>query len=315
MEASAASVMVPTARLPGGVSLLLIVGAQKAGTSWLHDVLRRHPAMRTGPMKELHYFNGLYGKAAVGNRLRRRRLRMLESNGKLREAERVQRLQEAINTHDLTHKGYVDVVSSGSKPGQVAIDATPAYATLGTTAFAAMEALGNSRFLFIVREPVARLWSSVRMRVSNVRSATGANSLESATVAANRLSYQADCQTLLDTWIEERDGDYMQRSDYAHTLNMLETCVPEARRKVVFFETLFTRETLDEIQDFIGVPREEIPLTDARNVGQEATMRPDQVARLTEFLRPQYDAVCKAMGAAALPDKWHVRFAAAPAQS
>ena len=35
----------------------LIVGAQRAGTTWLHRVLRQHPALWLAPVKELHYFD------------------------------------------------------------------------------------------------------------------------------------------------------------------------------------------------------------------------------------------------------------------
>jgi hypothetical protein len=35
----------------------LIVGAQRAGTSWTNRHLRRHPQIWTPPIKELHYFD------------------------------------------------------------------------------------------------------------------------------------------------------------------------------------------------------------------------------------------------------------------
>ncbi|PWE30897.1 hypothetical protein C4N9_03855 [Pararhodobacter marinus] len=314
MSQSAASNDAPTtARLPDGVSLFLCIGAQKAGTSWLHDVLRHHSMTRTGPMKELHYFDGLYGPSQIGDKMRRRRLATLDAKGKAGEAARVRRLQQAVDQHDLTHQGYVDVVSKGLKPGQVAIDTTPAYAFLPGEAFRAMAGLGDTRFLFILREPVARFWSSVRMRVDDARGPKAGP--KAADIAARDLSFEEACRRLLDTWIEVPAGGHWQRSDYARTLDCLTASVPAERRKVIFFETLFQRDTVDGIQDFLGLHREELDLLDARNVGQDATMRPDQIARLTELLRPQYDAVCKAMGEAAVPGKWHARFASTPASA
>ena len=35
----------------------LIIGAEKSGTTWLHDRLRRHPSVFMPSVKELHYFN------------------------------------------------------------------------------------------------------------------------------------------------------------------------------------------------------------------------------------------------------------------
>ncbi|NIJ43343.1 hypothetical protein FHS78_003657 [Parvibaculum indicum] len=40
---------------------ILGVGAQKAGTSWLHDYLERRPEVfMPSPWKELHYFDARY---------------------------------------------------------------------------------------------------------------------------------------------------------------------------------------------------------------------------------------------------------------
>src|SRR5688572_30849108 len=35
----------------------LVIGAQRAGTTWLHRVLRQHPLLWLAPVKELHYFD------------------------------------------------------------------------------------------------------------------------------------------------------------------------------------------------------------------------------------------------------------------
>ena len=35
----------------------LVIGAQRAGTTWLHRVLSEHPALWLTPVKELHYFD------------------------------------------------------------------------------------------------------------------------------------------------------------------------------------------------------------------------------------------------------------------
>jgi hypothetical protein len=35
----------------------LIIGAEKAGTTWLYDRLKRHPDIFMPEVKEIHYFN------------------------------------------------------------------------------------------------------------------------------------------------------------------------------------------------------------------------------------------------------------------
>jgi hypothetical protein len=47
-----------TTLFPG---LFLSIGAMKAGTSWLYQMLREHPDLNTTPVKEVHYFWERYG--------------------------------------------------------------------------------------------------------------------------------------------------------------------------------------------------------------------------------------------------------------
>ncbi|WP_171134972.1 sulfotransferase [Ruegeria sp. HKCCD7221] len=42
---------------PGGVPGLIVIGAQKSGTTTLHQMLSQHPELWGHPRKELHYFN------------------------------------------------------------------------------------------------------------------------------------------------------------------------------------------------------------------------------------------------------------------
>ncbi len=51
----------------------LVIGAQRAGTTWLHRVLRQHPALWLPPLKELHYFDSLHQNYTWENGIRWRR--------------------------------------------------------------------------------------------------------------------------------------------------------------------------------------------------------------------------------------------------
>ena len=76
---------------PEGATLLLGIGAQKAGTSWLHAYLRGHPACSTGPMKELHYFDSLKTEGRLGRRLHAEALEKAREKGA--PAGRIKRLE------------------------------------------------------------------------------------------------------------------------------------------------------------------------------------------------------------------------------
>src|SRR5688572_12330305 len=41
----------------GAFPTFLVIGAQKAGTTWLSDMLRQHPAISMPDRKELHFFD------------------------------------------------------------------------------------------------------------------------------------------------------------------------------------------------------------------------------------------------------------------
>ena len=280
---------------PEGARLLLGLGAQKAGTTWVHSVLAAHPDCKPGPMKELHYFDSVFGLGGGAKRKREQALKALVDAGKGDgpRARRIRRLEAAIASPADGHAAYLALMGQGVKAGQVAMDITPSYGRMPAKGFAQMAALPASHFLFLMREPVARMWSSLRMQLAKQASDAG---------------FEALCREGLDRALDSDPALLVARFDYASTLRNLHEHVPASRRLVLFFETLFTQGSVDQIHDFLGLSHRPIGNADARNVGQPATMRPDQVARLTEIFRHQYDAVC-AMYGDTVPDAWHRRFA------
>ncbi|KPQ08119.1 MAG: Sulfotransferase domain [Rhodobacteraceae bacterium HLUCCA12] len=279
---------------PEGVRLLLGIGAQKAGTSWVHHNLRAHPACRPGPMKELHYFDYVAGNKRTGRVLRNRKSHLLAVMGRKDRIAGVQRLSEICEAPDDNHQSYVDLMTDGLRPGQVAIDITPSYMTLKAEHFQTMAGLGDTRFLLLLREPVARLWSAIRMRM--------AKKIDDET------QFEAACQELLDRIIDEGDGREIAKGDYAKALSRLKRAVPDERLLVLFFEDLFCQQSLDRICAFLEIAPHPMRAQEPVNAGQRARMRPDQEHALAALLRPQYDAVRAAFGST-VPQAWHARFA------
>ncbi|MCB1360429.1 MAG: sulfotransferase [Rhodobacteraceae bacterium] len=282
---------------PEGATLLLGIGAQKAGTTWLHAYLRDHPACTSGPMKELHYFDGLGGDLKLGNRLRAEALKRARANpkGGLR-VSRLERLQATCEAPDPDHAGYLSVVATGRlAPGKVALDFTPEYALVPDAVFQQMAALPGARLIFLMREPVARFWSAVRMRA--------------AKMVEQGEDFETCARGVLDEMLAQGNTGAHLRSDYVTTLDKLQRLVPIEQRLVLFFEDLFVQETVDAVCAFLGIAPRAIDAAQPRNEGQRAEMRPDQVAALTALLRPQYEMVNQLCGGN-LPQAWHARFAA-----
>lgn len=111
----------------------LIIGAEKAGTTWLHDVLWTHPRLFLPDTKELHFFNAL------------------DSN--LRPLDRFERLGP----------GWYARQFDAARPGDKAGEATPMYLCDLAAPGRIRAALPEARFIVLLRDPVARTWSHYRM--------------------------------------------------------------------------------------------------------------------------------------------------------
>ena len=105
------------------------IGAQKAGTTWLYEMLRRHPSIGMPDQKELHFFD--------------------------RE-----------NPHD---PAAVEAYAAGfaDLDGVVHGEITPSYALLPSDRIAiARDRFPDVRLLFVLRDPVERAWSQAKMELT-----------------------------------------------------------------------------------------------------------------------------------------------------
>lgn len=281
-----------------GHVLLFGIGATKAGTSWLHGYLSAHPDCALRSIKELHFFDTEHDPEAHGWYLRdldRKGRALAEGIAAEPEApgdERVFRLAElrhyrrVLKRHD--EAAYLDFVEGAREDERVAGDITPAYALLPAARLAHMAALrADVRFVYLMRDPVDRLWSHVRM-IARRRGGDG--------------DFTAAAQALLDRVLAGAEDHIVLRGDYRSVLEKLAVAVDPARTFVCTCEDLFEGDALARLCAFLGI--EHIPGDRGRRVhaGTAAAMRPDQRARAAEFLRPQYECVADRMGR--LPPAW-----------
>ena len=278
-----------------GRRLLYCVGAQRAGTSWLDAMFRGHPELHAPILKEVHYWDALRLPGAGWHRRRaapdlawHRGASLLERARRypLRAAFRggaMERLLLAraglFDAPSRDHANYAALMLDGSRPGQVLVDNTPSYALLGAATFAEMAALADARFLFVMRDPVARLWSGIDHRLGT-RITDGTTSPE---VAAARFTAA----------LEDNENPDLARSDYGRTIAALEAAVPESRRLYLFHETLFSQAAYDRVTDFLGVARGRARPGREVNRSRAIDVRPDAaaLARARERLAPVYDFV------------------------
>jgi hypothetical protein len=151
-----------------GLPDFLCIGAQKAGTSWLNNVLLEHPQVFMPPINELHFFDRLGEREAP---LRKRQINLAQKTIKREEAKGDDADQAYISylRHLISFPGtsldwykaaYSWPVADGVKKG----DITPAYLEIDERHVRyARELLGPAKLILIVRRPQDRLLSQLRM--------------------------------------------------------------------------------------------------------------------------------------------------------
>ena len=277
-------------------TLLFGIGAAKAGTTWLYRYLAGHPEVRLPAVKELHYFDtvetGKFDRQVT--RMERecaRRVERLPTG----DARLDRRLRREIGAYQgwfdvirsgANDAGYVDFLTRNAGDARVVGDITPAYATLSAASFARMAALAPvTRFVFLLRDPLDRLWSNIRM-------AAARKGGDLAATAAD----------LLDRALAGGDRTMTERCDYAGTLSRLNAAMDPAKVFTTFYETLFQPGTLARLCGFLGIAERAAETGTRVHAGEELNMTEAQRARALAWLAPQYDAVARAMGP--LPARW-----------
>ncbi len=148
------------------------IGAQKAGTTWLHRNLQAHPEVWMPPIKELHYFDEkaeledgfvsrLRGDRPADTRWRR------QIRGRFRRP--LERLSSRELAWDLRYffgrpndGWYASLFEPGR--GKVTGEVTPDYAILGKEGVARVHGLmPDAKIVFMMRNPVERPWSVMNM--------------------------------------------------------------------------------------------------------------------------------------------------------
>ena len=278
------------------------IGAQKAATTWLARMLSLTPGCHVAPGKELHYWTMLEEGADPATRVaaRRRWVRRGATDvlGSLRTPHRtwpaVTRLRFRMTTlalaRDPSPEHYARRILRRWRGQPVVGELTPGYALLGQGSLRRMAALhSDTRMIFILRDPVERMWSGIRHAG---RSRGGSDRTE-------RLL------TRFDRALADPNDRHRRASDYAATLAVLDEAVPADRTCVLFFESLRTRDELDRLSAFLGIG--EIPLRAGRrlNRGSDSDVQLDdgRRARARDTFAPVYRDIARRFGDA-VPAEW-----------
>ena len=298
------------------------IGAQKAGTTWLHEVLNSYPDCAVPPVKELHFFdikylsdskNGLRMISMYKDRLGQ----MVQmANGFHRDLSAFWE-RNAIDTgkpnstHEVYQNDYLENVNVDARLANIARLArylrirdiesyaayleevrylkgarvigefTPAYSMLPEEAFQEMsEYFPDSKFIFIMRDPVSRLLSQIRFKKKR-QNAKG-------NTAFDPLAY---FETALSS------AEFLERSNYRRTIEVLERAIPSHRIQYLFFEELVSPDSVVKsmrtVENFLGLQ----PKTDEdilamaevkRNVSDAADFNSEHLIKVRRAMNDNY---------------------------
>ncbi len=281
-----------------GPGLIYCIGAAKSGTSWLHDYLRGHGQVHLRALKELHYFDvlepglGKWQYKALVRQAGNMRDRLRAGLGNAESLrERLADLEAWLETFDgetADDAAYLAYLRQGAGAGARWVgDFTPAYALLSEATFAHMAGLaGETRFVYLLRDPVERAWSNIRMVAKN------------AGAADPEALHQRELRDL----VAGNNRKIALRSDYRGTLERLFRAVPRAQVHVEFYERLFTPRAIERLCGFLGIEVEPAAFERRVHKGREAGLEPAGRAALAAWLKPQYEYVKEVMGG--LPRAW-----------
>ena len=273
-------------------TILLGVGATKSGTSWLYRYLADHPECHFRTIKELHYFDALERGTIdrqIDDRTRERdaiRARMASGKAGDAAAERLADREDWLSVLGAGREdadAYLSYLDRGGDGRRVVGEITPSYALLSEDRLRAMAGLGGRdvRMVYLLRDPIERLWSHVRM-IAGRRSDDG-------TVTQKR------CDRILKRTLAGEEGEISARGDYRAALTKLSRAIDPARLLVLVFEELVTGDAVARLCAFLGIASRRPDLAPV-HAGQPMRMASDQRRAARAWLVEQYDFVPEALG-------------------
>ncbi|MEL6688959.1 MAG: sulfotransferase [Pseudomonadota bacterium] len=286
---------------------LYCVGATKAGTSWLYRTLADRPDVALSAVKETHFWDTLASDdradqiAAFERQLQGFETARTEADARgqgWKVSNMTRRIADMTRLLNMLREGsieaYIDYISAkADAETRLVGDICPAYALVPVETLSAMvSAAPDARFLYLVRDPVARLWSAVRMQAD--RQLQPGQTV--AQKAHNILQRVLNC---------DAETHLTARGDYAGTVRRLRDAVPEGQLKVMYMEELVTDAGYANLCQWLNLPEAPAPVSEKVHEGQNIKIRADLADQAARMLAPQYAFAAAEIGP--LPAAWQAR--------
>lgn len=253
------------------------IGAQKAGTTWLSQMLAQHPLIWTPPFKEVQFFNHRFieeHRTWLGWHYRRAR-QSIEKRHAARDEPvppAVVRYLDRITREPMFTNHWYKSVFAPAPAGTHPIDVTPEYSTLPEEGVAFVARfLPEARFIYLIRHPVDRAVSQLKMNLTRAgrRPAT------------------------LEQWLAEiEDPVLMDRGDYRSYVPRWDAHFGPDRLLYLPFGMIARDPVglLRQVEAFLGLPAHDYHGARSKVFASDGSLVvPDPArARLREKLEPQF---------------------------
>ena len=267
-----------TEQTPG--VFLLGVGAQKAGTSWLHQQLHRRSDADFGFLKEYHVHDAL----TIPKLERFRHLNVKLQTPRSWLQPRSWRRQRFFSDPRRYYNYFAWLLRRPRRPGRSVCltgDITPSYAVLSAETFQSIHNQFQQRGIpvrpvFLLRDPIERIISSQRMKL--------------------RKQGQRDAATEVASLRKRVDKGQGLRSSYSQTLEALDQSFGLEHCFIGLFETLFQQDTYTALCDYLAIAYQEPDWQEKVNASATANLIPDDLlAALGRQQAADFKQVCRAL--------------------
>jgi hypothetical protein len=208
-------------------TFVLGVGAQKAGTTWLHSYVSASANANMGIAKEYHIWDAVSSQLCKNFKVTARSLLKKNRRNYIRYGMQ--------NIPGFYQFYFNSIYKSGA---QVTGDITPSYSVLTEDDFHKVKDKiklmdAKVRCFFIMRDPVERCWSAVRMQLRRQNKEYGEE------------------QFLKQRYSSEQ---FQFRTRYEVICERLRNVFEEEELYFGFYETMFDEGELERISKFLNVP-------------------------------------------------------------
>lgn len=273
-------------------------GQAKAGTRWLYDQMKSRPDVWMPPIKEMNFFVGSALKPVNLRKIRKLEKRNdpfvsmfaeYRNHGPSRAYIRLRRFPFTSAVFDFRNRvgdiGWYKGLFQ-FKGDRVSGDVSPSYSQLDERDIAGLaKELSETKFVFLLREPVSRLWSAICMDVRKTRiDASRLQDLAYVKSLAKRKQNNSLPSVIWDRWRRH---------------------IPEERMGFWFLEDIKERpgEVVDEICQLIGAKAGPGGLPAGYNSkadNAKVPMDPKVRAYLVDHFREEHDRCAQLFGGHAL---------------